>query len=363
MSDNRRRYETIRDEMLNLYPGEPKGRLKQSLQVLAMFINGIVGSQSTHNRNVAKKTPTGAKASSREQQLRRWYENKGTTYEMHMLPFVQDLLLNLTDYKLVFAIDGSGVGRGCVTLMVSLIYKKRAIPIIWVVREGKKGHFPADMHVELLQNLQDILPEEASVIILGDGEFDSVELQRFVNDAGWSYVVRTAKNTQICIDGEWLPLDDTNNGRGSCIPVYDVMFTKEEYGPVLAIAWWRKEYAEPIYLVTNLELMEEACQWYRKRMTIETFFSDQKSRGFRLDKSRISNPKRLFRVMIAACLAYIWVIYLGVIGSQEPWRNQIHRPDRCDLSLFQLGLDLLEHFLNEDLPILFGFRLPSCPPF
>ena len=33
----------------------------------------------------------------------------------------------------------------------------------------------------------------------------------------------------------------------------------------------------------------------------------------------------------------------------------IHRADRCDLSLFQLGLRLLQHFLNldEDIPVSF----------
>ncbi len=35
----------------------------------------------------------------------------------------------------------------------------------------------------------------------------------------------------------------------------------------------------------------------------------------------------------------------------------MHRTDRCDRSLFQLGLRLLEHFINEDLPILVQFHV------
>ena len=62
--------------------------------------------------------------------------------------------------------------------------------------------------------------------------------------------------------------------------------------------------------------------------------------------------------MIAACLAYIWIIYLGVIAKRDDWVQIIHRTDRCDLSLFQLGLNLLEHFLNEHLPIPVGFQMP-----
>lgn len=108
--------------------------------------------------------------------------------------------------------------------------------------------------------------------------------------------------------------------------------------------------------------MQEACRFYRKRMRIETFFSDQKSRGFHLHKSHISDPQRLARLMIAACLAYIWIIYLGVICLQDGWKNQIHRTHRCDLSLFQLGMDLLEFFLNENMPVFVEFRLPICSP-
>ncbi|MEZ4705614.1 MAG: hypothetical protein R3A44_00325 [Caldilineaceae bacterium] len=66
MSDNLRRYRAIERGLCQLYLGEPQGRLRQSLQVMAMFINGIVGSGSTHTRQVAKKTPTVAKVSSRE---------------------------------------------------------------------------------------------------------------------------------------------------------------------------------------------------------------------------------------------------------------------------------------------------------
>jgi hypothetical protein len=359
MSDNLKRYRAIKAALHQIYPSAPQGRLAQSLAVLAMFINGIVGSRSTHLRAVAKKTPSSAKVASREKQLSRWYQNEHVDYEQHMLPFVQQLLAGLAAQTLVLAIDGSEVGRNCVALMVSLIYQQRAIPLLWVVKQGKKGHFPAAMHIELLSELPSLLPEGTSVILLGDGEFDSVELQAYVNNLGWGYVCRTAKNSQLCLDGEWLSLHEIDTWPGSCIPLYEVAFTQQAYGPVLLVIWWDKHQREPLYLVSNLGLMQEACRYYKKRMRIETFFSDQKSRGFQLNKSHIRHPQRLARLLIAACLAYIWMVYLGVLCMADRWNKFIHRSDRCDLSLFQLGLDLLEHFLNEHLPIPVDFRLPA----
>ena len=77
-----------------------------------------------------------------------------------------------------------------------------------------------------------------------------------------------------------------------------------------------------------------------------------------MQKSHLSDPDRLSRLMMAACLAYIWIVYLGVLAKQDDWVRIIHRPDRCDLSLFQLGLDLLEHFLDQHMPIPVAFQMP-----
>ena len=102
---------------------------------------------------------------------------------------------------------------------------------------------------------------------------------------------------------------------------------------------------------------EEACRLYAKRFRIETFFSDQKSRGFHLHKSHLSDQQRLSRLLVAACLAYIWVVYLGTVCEKDGWMKIIHRGDRCDLSLFQTGLRFLDHLLNEDFLIPIAFHI------
>jgi hypothetical protein len=43
--------------------------------------------------------------------------------------------------------DGSVVGRGCVALMMHVVYKGRALPLAWLVRQGTKGHFPEAWHI------------------------------------------------------------------------------------------------------------------------------------------------------------------------------------------------------------------------
>ena len=358
MSDSRQVYRTIKQAIMQLYPGELKGRTAQMLSTLAALVSGIVLSKSCQLPSIARKAPDGARPDSRVKRYSRWIQNERIELEAYYLPFVRELLFQLAAIrKLVFVIDGSEVGHGCITLMISLLYGKRALPITWLVVKGCKGHLPEHIHLQLLGQLHDLLPPDAQAIFLGDGEFDGIELQAALHVMGLQYVCRTAKNTQMYEEDLPFSFCDLLLQPGELISVPDVSFTRQGYGPVNVIAWWERGYQNPIFLVTNLDLPDEACDWYKKRFRIETFFSDQKSRGFHLHKSHLADPVRLGTLMIAACLAYLWIIYLGLTALREDWVSLIHRSDRCDWSLFRLGLALLDYFLNEDVPISVSFSL------
>lgn len=363
MSDNRRRYRAIKDAIRQMYPTEPKGNAARHLQTLAALVSGIVGSKHTHLPAIAGQVPDGNKPESRVKRFYRWLTNERIGSDMYLLPYAVALLHSLAHRPLVLVMDGSEVGRGCMTLMLSVVYRRRALPLAWLVVKGSSGHFPETAHIELLQQLQPHIPPGCSVIFLGDGEFDGITLQATLETFGWEYVCRTAKNAQLCVEGERFAFQDLLLQPGDRIAIPAARFTLQDYGPVLALAWWDKPYAEPLFLVSNMDLPEEACHWYRLRFRIETFFSDQKSRGFHLHQSHLSDPARLARLMMAACLAYLWIIFLGALAMLEDWVGVIHRTDRCDLSLFQLGLRLLDHFLNHSLPIPVAFQMLELGKF
>jgi hypothetical protein len=94
-----------------------------------------------------------------------------------------------------------------------------------------------------------------------------------------------------------------------------------------------------------------------RRAFLDADIKAEKSRGFYLDKSHLSDPQRLGILMIAACLAYLWITYLGWVAIRKDWIKVIHRTDRCDWSVFRLSLALLDYLLNESLPIPVSFTL------
>ena len=135
--------------------------------------------------------------------------------------------------------------------------------------------------------------------------------------------------------------------QGGITEIADAEFTNKRDIVVRAVVYWGKKYQDPIYLVTNFSTGGEAFNWYKKRFRIETLFSDLKGRGFNLNKSGLREPERVSRLLIAASLAYIWMVYLGELVLKNGWDKIIHRSDRCDLSLFQLGIRLLKRLLRE----------------
>jgi hypothetical protein len=126
MSDNLRRYRAIRDALTQYYPGPPTGTVARHLTTLAALISGIVASKSTQLPHIATKSPDGTKPESRVKRFARWLDNERILEELYFLPYAELLLTHLAVETLVLVMDGSGVGRGCMALMMHVIYKGRA---------------------------------------------------------------------------------------------------------------------------------------------------------------------------------------------------------------------------------------------
>src|SRR6516225_4217913 len=284
MSDNLRRYRAIRHALAQCYPTSFQGNFARHLNTLAALISGIVGSKSTQLPHIATKVPDGTKPESRVKRFARWCDNAHILEEVYFLPYAEVLLRHLALETVVLVLDGSGVGRGCTALMIHVVYKSRALPLAWRVRQAPKGHFPEELHIALVELISGLLPAGVQVVLLGDGEFDGTRLQQTLQQAGWSYACRTATSTVATWEGEPFRLDALGAclKPGKLIACKEVHYTREAYGPVMVLCWWAKGYHEPLYLVSNMDTAEEACRLYEKRFRIETFFSDQKSRGFHI---------------------------------------------------------------------------------
>lgn len=299
------------------------------------MVSGIIESNRVNLPQICLKERRNVDLESKIQQKERWLDNIDVNTETYYLPFVKCFLKGIINQPLVFIMDVSALGKGFVVLMISIVYKSRSIPIVWKVLEGEKGHLAQCEHCSLMMYLHDILQNTAGgeIVILGDGEYDGTSLQSMWKIWGWKYVVRTAKDTKLHNGQEELKIGQ--------IPLNTWLesYQQTDGNVVNAYLWHEPKYEDPIPLLTNFESGYTAQLFYKKRFLIETFFSDQKSRGFFIHKTRLKKRHRIDKLLICTCLAYIWVVFLGVFVKNDTKKyKKIARKDRKDISLFQIGL-------------------------
>ncbi len=68
--------------------------------------------------------------------------------------------------------------------------------------QGKKGHFPQATHCALVEQIAPLIPPMADVTVLGDGEFDGMDLQTALRKLHWTYVCRTVPNIVMTVYGQ-----------------------------------------------------------------------------------------------------------------------------------------------------------------
>lgn len=201
--------------MISLHPVRPEGNHLRRLNSQSMLLGALITSGKASFHAMGKDLPSQADLESRIKFVKRWVSNKWTDYKVHFLPCVLWLLQRLSQTgELVLVMDGSEAGNRCVALVISVVWKSRAIPLCWAVRSGNKGHFPETMHVDLLRQVSAILPAACRKVLLGDGEFDGCGLQALCGGLHWEYVLRTAKDTLLHEGGESFPFGRLSPAKG-----------------------------------------------------------------------------------------------------------------------------------------------------
>lgn len=317
------------------------------LNILCSLVSSILITGESSLQEVARGNPERKKLSSKVKQYKRFVMNAHVDFKTYFLPYIKPLLSSLgKSGTLVFSIDGSQVGNGCMCLMFSVLYKGKAIPVVWEVYKAKKGHLSEEAHCLLLAHLSELVPSGCRVVITGDGEFDGCEWQKNILGNGWDYVLRTGKAIEIeCEEGEVFKPASVCLEKGEELFFEGIGFTAKRQ-PANLLIWHGKSYEEPLILVTNLDYVGDIKQFYKKRFKIEPFFRDQKSKGFNIQRSGLGCPKRLGRLLIATCLAYILCVMGGIKALKSRFYDEIARTDGDFLSLFQLGKRFIMHLVD-----------------
>lgn len=359
MSDAERLYQATLKNMFELFPE----MLEENVETIALQVTGILRARSGQLTKIASKVRYKGKKTSLVDRFRRFVKNPNIVVEAEYNPVAKLFLSSLSNERLVFAIDSTKIGGKCICLMLSVQYKTRALPLVWVVFKGRKGHSKQTLQRELFELAKTYVSDDCHVVLLGDGEFDGCEIVEWLEgQSRWDYVCRTDESNLVFYQNAWVSLRDIALEPGQETLLPQVLFTQSnQVGPINILAVWHEAERRHWFFVTSFDDYKVAQKWYRKRFTIETLFSDFKGRGFNLDKTKLWKPDRVSRLIFLASIAYVFTLFLGAESIVNGVYHQLVRSDDYFHSLFQLGLIYLDHLLNEclDLPPLSFLRPPS----
>jgi hypothetical protein len=192
-------------------------------------------------------------------------------------------------------------------LMVSVVYKKRALPIFWVLLE-KDGSSNLVEQQKVLRPVIRLL-KKYKLVVVGDREFHSIELADWLHEQNVSFVLRQKQSTTFREKiRSFQPLSSITIHPGIRQFYTNISLTqKTGFGRFNLAVYWKRKYRgkqenEAWYLLTNLPDLKTAIKIYSQRFGIEAMFRDCKTGGYNLEGSKAS-PNRLVRLILLIALA------------------------------------------------------------
>jgi hypothetical protein len=336
----------------------PKQRITQ-VRNFVWLIAGILESRSVCLSRIAGKIPGTAKLLSTTRRLSRLLDNPAIRVREWYKPIARQWLeaqfRNLGEIRLI--VDGTKIGFGHQLLIVSLAYRKRAIPLAWTWVKHVRGHSSALKQIALLAYVRSLMPAGAAIILVGDCEFGSVAVLRQLDRWRWFYVLRQKSDTGVWINesSEWQAFGSHIHKPGQSIWLGRGYLTIKEIYPTNLLIHWKVGEKEPWCLATNLLDRQIAWRSYFRRMWIEEMYGDFKKHGFDLERTMLRHFLRLSRLTLAVAILYVWLVSVGTRTTRPGLRSLVDRTDRRDLSIFQIGLRYIERCLTTAIPFQISF--------
>jgi hypothetical protein len=326
------------------------------------IVVGIVKSNSVALGQIAVHLPMETKAEARVTRVRRWLKNLKVNIWGFYRPILEHVLRGWQGEEVHVILDGLLVfGDRLQVFRLSLEHGCRAIPLGWVVLEGK-GLTQVEKLETMLRQVAEFLHERVkSVVFLADRGFRDCDWALLCNELGWHYGIRVASNTYVTLkDGRQKAIDDLGGLPGQSSYFQEIKLTQDEkLQGNLSVTWTngkRGEKIEIVAIISDRPAAKQRLDEYAHRMRIEESFRDDQSAGFDLEHTRLEHPARLERLLLAVAIASLWCHEIGELVLQDQTlRNELdpggaHR----ELSIFQLGLRFLQRCISTAL-----HRLPD----
>jgi len=334
------------------------------LKTLAWMMVGLIQSQVISLTKWVPYVHSRAQyAQSTVRRFRRWLDNKRIKVHKLYRPLIQQALSEWGEQTLYLALDTSMLwGKYCI-IRISVVYRGRAVPLVWKVLEHASSAVAFDAYKELLNKAaQLLLPFGCQVVFLADRGFADTDLMTHLTKLGWQWRIRLKGNFLIYRRGRGrCKANRITPAAGRAILWQNVSITAQQYGPVhIAIArhpgskeFWIVVSSEPTSITTFAE--------YGLRFDIEENFLDDKSNGFQLEASLIRDAKALERLCFILAITTLFLVSQGTVVVEQGKRRWVDPHWFRGSSYLKIGWQWVKHALSKGWALITRLYLPGTP--
>lgn len=279
-----------------------------------------------------------------------------------LLAFVLSLWRSPT---LALALDATAHTDQLTALVLSVLYRGRAIPIAWHIVPGNTKAPVLAPFLPLLDQLAPATAHLKLVTVAVDRGLWSPALADRLRRWHWQPLMRVQQDTQVWVGRHrHVAARTLVAGPGHAWVGRAVVHQhapKRRLHTVLVV--WDGGHAEPWVIFTDLPPREAGLLWYGLRMWIECGFRDLKRLGWQWERTRRRDPTRVSRHWLVLAVATIWTLATGT--AVDP-AGAADKPCPRALSVFQLGrfrlLGILLRTVKPTPLALLPEAWPTVPP-
>jgi hypothetical protein len=331
------------------------------VRVLALLTLGLIWAESSSLPRIAAAVPLPVQDLSTERRVRRWLGNRRVAVIPTWQLLARAFLARLSQREVLLVFDPTPYTDRQTLLVLGLVIHQRVLPVAWHVVPGKDAwqHSNTRYLARLCRRVSAVLPPETTVTLVVDRGLASADIIDLCHDLGWHYVMRLSVDASQGVhvrraDGTVHPAWDLVAGRGQRWSGPVETFKAAGWRTANLTIVWPRRYDEPWLLLSDREAGPDRMREYRRRAHVEASYQDFKSRGWHLEGSKLSDPNRLNRLLLALVLASWWCHLLGQQAIRSSQRRRFDRPNRRDLSVLRLGRRWMAYQLDRN-------HLPAVP--
>jgi hypothetical protein len=333
-------------------------------KTLAWMINGLILSGKISLNAWADYVNSRAQyVASTIRRFRRFLDNDRINVPQLYGPLLAQALQGWHHQTVYVALDTTMLWNTYCVVRLSLVYRGRAIPIVWKVFEHGSASIAYEAYQALLdQAAQLLFSYHIKVIFLADRGFADTNLMRHLRKLNWHFRIRIKENFWIYRLGR-RPRQVKNIRLvvGHTEFWHDIAITHEQFDKVHLAIGRTLQSKERWVVISDEPTGLETFKEYGLRFDIEENFLDDKSNGFQLESSLIRSAQALERLCFVLAVATLYLVSEGTQVVAEKKRRLVDPHWFRGSSYLKIGWAWVKRSLNRGQALRTGLLLSPKP--